>query len=100
MNSLSPKGRFSDPAHRGATAVAAVFQTVAAVVLGLGIVGAVWVGLYVRQHLVESTTRSIGYALAVALGAVFLASVLAFFGYMLDLLIEIEENTRDEEGAG
>jgi hypothetical protein len=64
------------------------------VVLGLGILAAVWVGLYVSRHLVESTTRSIGYALAVALGALFLASLLAFFGYVLDLLVEIEENTR------
>jgi hypothetical protein len=34
--------------------------------------------------------------LAVALGAVFLASLLAFFGHVLDLLSEIAENTHAE----
>ena len=81
------------PKHRGATAVAAVFLAVAGVVLGLGIVCAVALGLYAHRHLGDSVGRSIGYALAVALGGVFLASLLAFFGHVLDLLTEIAENT-------
>jgi len=92
----TPKGRLSGPKHRGATAVTAVFLTVAGVVLGLGIAGAVAAGLYAYRHLGDSVGRSIAYALAVALSGVFLASVLAFFGHVLDLLTEIAENTHAE----
>jgi hypothetical protein len=87
------KGKPSVPKHRGAAAVAAVFLTVAGVVFGLGIVAAVALGLHADRHLGDSVGISIGYALAVALGGVFLASLLAFFGHVLDLLTEIAENT-------
>ena len=89
----TPKGRLSGPRHRGATAVANVFLTVAGVVLVLGIAGAVVAGLYAHRHLDDSVSRSIAYALAVALSGVFLASLFAFFGHVLDLLTEIAENT-------
>jgi uncharacterized membrane protein YGL010W len=81
-------------AHRGPRAVATVFLTVAEVVLALGLLGAVATGVSVHQALDVSVGRSIAYACAVALGVVFLASLLAFFGYVLDLLIEIAENIR------
>ncbi len=80
--------------HRGATAVTAVFFTVAVVVFWLGLIGAVWMGVYAHQDMAESVGRSIAYTIAVALSGIFMASVLAFFGYVLDLLTEIEENTR------
>lgn len=73
--------------------MATVFHAVALVVLGLGLVGGVGFGFYAHRHLADSVSRSVAFALAVALGAVFLASVLAFFGYVLDLLMEIVENT-------
>jgi protein-S-isoprenylcysteine O-methyltransferase Ste14 len=86
-------------AHQGAGAVAAVFHTVAIVVLALGLVGAIAVGVNVNQHLGESVGSSVAYAIAVALSGVFLACVLAFFGYVLDLLTEIAENTGNQTSA-
>lgn len=71
--------------------VTAVFLTVAGVVLGLGIAGAVFAGLYAHRHLGDSVSRSTAYAVAVAFSGIFLASVLAFFGHVLDLLTEIAE---------
>jgi flagellar motor component MotA len=86
--------------HEGANAVAAVFQTVAVVVLGIGLVSAVAVGEYVHKHMSDSVGKSIAYAIVVALSGVLLASMLAFFGYVLDLLAEIAENTRSREENG
>ncbi len=82
------------PSHRGPHAVATVFLAVAFMVLALGLLSAVGVGIHVYRYTAASVERSIGYALAVALGAAFFASVLAFFGYVLDLLTEVAENTR------
>jgi len=76
--------------------VTAVFLTVAGVVLGLGIAGAVFAGLYAHRHLGDSVSRSTAYAVAVAFSGIFLASVLAFLGHVLDLLTEIAENTHAE----
>ena len=81
------------PAHRGASAVATVFLAVALLVLGLGLMADVWFGFYAHNHLNDSVGASIGLAFAGALGVVFLTCVLAFFGYVIDLLVEIAENT-------
>ena len=82
------------PSHRGPHAVATVFLAVAFMVLALGLLSAVGVGIHVYRYTTASVERSIGYAIAVALSAAFVASVLAFFGYVLDLLTEVAENTR------
>ena len=87
------------PVHRGSNAVAAVFHIVAAVAFGLGLIAAVVVGTQAHRHMGDSTGRSIAYTLAVALGGIFLASVLAFFGHVLNLLAEIADNTRVQQPA-
>jgi uncharacterized membrane protein (DUF485 family) len=74
--------------------VTTVFLTVAFVVLVFGLAGAIGVGIYAHKHLGDSVDGSVGYGILVAVGVVFLASLLAFFGYVLQLLTEIANNTR------
>lgn len=89
----------SPTAHPGAKAVAAVFRTAAIVVLGLGVVGALWTNWYVRHHRTEPVGKALGYApLSLAI-AILVASALAFFGYVLDLLTEIADNTHTRRGG-
>jgi hypothetical protein len=76
--------------------VTTVFLTVAFVVLVFGLAGAIRVGIYAHKHLAESVDGSVGYAILVTVGVVFLASLLGFFGYVLQLLTEIANNTRAE----
>jgi ABC-type dipeptide/oligopeptide/nickel transport system permease component len=80
-------------AHQAATAVGTVFLTVAVVVLAFGLAAAVGTGVYADQDTVASIGRSIAYAVGAALCSVLLASMLAFFGYVLGLLTEIAQNT-------
>ncbi len=84
------------PSHGGSAAVTTVFLTVAFVVLVFGLAGAIGVGIYADKHLGDSVDGSVGYAILVGVGVVFLASLLAFFGYVLQLLTEIANNTRAE----
>jgi len=74
--------------------VVAVFLSVAAVVLLVGLVGGAAIGLYTHKHTSDTLSRSIAIGASVALGGVLLASVLAFFGYVLNLLTQIVENTK------
>jgi len=90
---VASKNEVSLPTHRGASAVSTVFFAVALLVLGLGLMADVWFGFDAHTHLGDSVGESMSLALAGALGVVFLASVLAFFGYVIDLLVEIAENT-------
>jgi len=76
--------------------VTTVFLTVAFVVLVFGLAGAIGVGIYAHKHLGDSVDGSVGYGVLVAVGVIFLASLLAFFGYVLQLLTEIANNTRTE----
>jgi hypothetical protein len=91
------KVRLRVPAHRGPDAVATVFHTVAILTLVFGVIGAAGTGFYAHYGLSEQVNTSVAFALAAVLGAVFLASLLAFFGYVLDLLTEIADNTRSED---
>ncbi len=91
------KVRLRVPAHRGPDAVATVFHTVAILALEFGIIGAIGIAFYAHYGLAVPVNRSVALALAGVLGAVFLASLLAFFGYVLDLLREIADNTRPED---
>ena len=81
------------PSHRGATTAATVLLGFAAFMLALGIVAGIWYGRYANDQLSDSVGRSIVLGLAIALGSLVLASLLAFFGFVLDLLVEIAENT-------
>jgi hypothetical protein len=92
----SPGLTADTPSHGGSTAVTTVFLTVAFVVLVFGLAGAIGVGIYAHKHLAESVDGSVDYAILVAVGVVFLASLLAFFGYVLQLLTEIANSTRAE----
>jgi hypothetical protein len=93
----SSPGLIADtPSHGGSAAVTTVFLTVAFVVLVFGLAGAIGVGIYAHKHFADSVDGSVGYAILVAVGVVFLASSLAFFGYVLQLLTEIANNTRAE----
>lgn len=80
--------------HPGALAVAGVFIATAAVVACLGVAGAVGFGIYAHTQMGDPLRRSVAYAGIVLLLAALAASGLAFFGYVLDLLVEIAENTR------
>ena len=91
------KVRLRVPAHRGPDAVATVFHTVAILALEFGIIAAVGAAFYAHYSLAVPVNKSVAIALAAVLGAVFLASLLAFFGYVLDLLTEIADNTRPED---
>jgi uncharacterized membrane protein (DUF485 family) len=92
----SPELTADTPSHGGSAAVTTVFLTVAFVVLVFGLAGAIGVGIYAHKHLGDSVDGSVGYGILVAVGVVFLASLLAFFGYVLQLLTEIANNTRAE----
>lgn len=80
------------PKHRGPHAVASVFLVVAWLVLVLGIIASI-----VLAHNAHHGGHTVGYSFAVAaigvLSTLFSASVLAFFGYVLDLLVEVAEST-------
>jgi len=80
--------------HGGSSAVAGVFLTVAIVVLCLGVLGGVGTGIYVHEHLNTSVGTSVLDAVAAAAGGLLIASLLAFFGFVLDLLVEIAESTQ------
>ncbi len=74
----------------------AAFLSLAAVVLSVGLLGAAGMGLYAHEHMSDSVGRSIAIGAAIALSGVMLASMLAFFGYVLKLLNEIAEDTRGQ----
>jgi hypothetical protein len=65
----------------------------AAAVLLVGVLGGAAAGLYINRYLPDSIARSAVIGGAVALSGVLLASLLAFFGSVLNLLAEIAEHT-------
>ncbi len=73
--------------------VAGVFNAVALLVLLLGLGGSIGLYFYLRRQRLDSVMRSLGYALPVLFGGVLMASALSFFGFVLDLLVEIADNT-------
>jgi hypothetical protein len=73
----------------GAEMVAWVFKVAAVVVVICGIFGAVVVGF---GHASMSVEAYVAAAIGIGLGAVFVSAGLAFFGYVLDLLVGIKSD--------
>lgn len=90
-----------DSEHPGASAVIGVFKVAALVVLVGGVIAAAVIGFTGSSGAATTTTLTtsttsgarIGLAVGVGLGSVLYASVLAFFAYVLEYLIEIRDNT-------
>jgi len=81
--------------HRGATATATVFKVLTVVVLVVGALSAYGYARYLHDN---TNTSSGGIALLVVgivVATIIYASVSAFFGYVVDLLVQIEGNTRE-----
>jgi len=85
------KASLLDP-HAGARSVAHVFKSIATVAIILGGGAAYTYPRYIHEHLNTSTTQSVYLGAAIAVGTVVVASVFAFFGYVISLLVEL--NTR------
>ena len=81
-----------DTSHSGARSVAHVFKSIAAVVIIVGGGVAYSYPRYLHEHVNTSTTQSLYLGIAIAVGTVVVTSVFAFFGYVIDLLVEL--NTR------
>ncbi len=86
-------GKRSDhPHHAGAGMVSDVFKVIAAAILILGIAGSLIAAFELLKH-----TASRGFVAAVAiggiLGSILSAAAVAFFAYVLDLLMGIDVNT-------
>lgn len=77
-------------ASHGPSIVASVFKIFAAVILGIG-AAAAWVIWVTLQGPSFSTARAAASCGAIVAGAVFIAAALSFFGYVLDLLVEIRD---------
>lgn len=77
--------------HTGPSAVASVFHVCAAVVLFLAVVAGIALAVYGRDHLAWTEGRAIGTALGAVLAGVLVSSAMAFFGYVLTLLVEIAD---------
>jgi hypothetical protein len=81
--------------HRGANATSTVFKVLAIVLLVVGALAAYGYAEYLHDH----TSISPGGIALVVVGllsaTVIYASVSAFFGYVVDLLVQIEGNTRE-----
>ena len=83
--------------HRGSNAVVTVFLSVAAALLSIGILGGAATGLYFRRYMADSVGRSLTIGAGVALGGLLLASLLAFFGYVLNFLEKLLKTRKDRD---
>ncbi len=81
--------------HKGARAMTMVFPMLAIVVLLAGGVSSYTYPRYLHVHFNTSTTQSVYLGIAIAFGTIVFASLLAFCGYVLDLLVQSELNTRE-----
>jgi len=78
---------------RGPSLVATVFKVVAVLSLVAGSLSTLVLGL----ELARETTHQVGNIVGICLGAeggtILVSAALAFFGYVLDLLVDIRDNT-------
>jgi hypothetical protein len=79
----------------GARTVAVVFKTLAVVTLGIGILAATELA---RSTSIHGSDRTASVAGVVG-GTIIAASAMAFFGYVLQLLVAIHFDVRYEESA-
>jgi hypothetical protein len=84
---------------RGAQLVAYVFKTLAIIVLIGGAISALEATTTVHQHNVSGTDEGLIVAAIVA-GTIIAASAMAFFGYLLQLLVAIHFDTRYSQAVG
>lgn len=78
--------------HPGAEMVSTVFKVVAIVVLIGGIVGSVVSAIELHHHTVNEGT-TVGVLIGGIVGSIIGAATVAFFAYVLDLLMSIDLNT-------
>ncbi|MGD0747199.1 MAG: hypothetical protein ABSB68_05265 [Acidimicrobiales bacterium] len=82
---------------RGAAALSAFFKVLALVVVGAGVIAAILVGRALHADGVGGET-AVAVA-AIVSGSVVVASAIAFFGFVLELLIAIHFGVRFADSA-
>lgn len=81
--------------HSVARLVTRVLKVLSIVVLVLGILGAVVYGYELHQNTTLSGGNIVAIGVGIGIGSIIYASFVAFFAYVLDLLVQIEGNTRE-----
>ena len=86
-------GNYEYRGHRGAEVVSSVFKVVALIVLIGGIVASIVTAIELEGH---SANRGVvvGVAIGGIVGSIVAAASIGFFAYVLDLLMDIDWNTR------
>lgn len=78
---------------RGPEIVAELFKGLALVVLALGLVAAIVTGAVLSQVSDIATKTAVEIACGIVIGSVVSAASLAFFGYGLELLVQMRDNS-------
>jgi hypothetical protein len=76
--------------------VAGVCKTLAFLLLVGGVIAAVATGYALHYNSTLSSASIVGTSVGIAVGGIVAASTVAFFGYVLDLLMEIRDRVVKE----
>jgi len=81
--------------HLGARTTSSVFIVLALLILAVGGVITYTYPTYLHDHVDLSSTGRVYLSIGMGFGTAVLASVPAFFGYVLELLVQIELDARE-----
>ncbi len=81
--------------HLGSRGAAMVFKALSTAVLIGGVISAVVYSGWLHDHTALSNGQITGIVIAIVVSTLLFASMAAFFGYVLSMLVDIENNTRE-----
>jgi hypothetical protein len=81
------------PTHAGAQTVRTVFLSAAVLTAVAGVIAGIAAAVTLTHHQVPGAT-TVGVTFGIVIGSFLVGASFAFFGYVVDLLIEVDCNTR------